>query len=134
MRKPQPCTVDGVDYPSLYALAKAFGVSTYRARIYQKAGTAKGWVDHRCRPVTCGGVVYTSVDAAAKALGVHAATAYTRLRLNTPLDKPYNRRMTRGGVIFEGVWYPTLKAFAGALGLPPAKAKILLDEEGKNDA
>ena len=87
--KGQPCTVDGVRYPSLSAAAKALGVKvgTLQSRllspnfpVYASERHPKVDIKPRGQPCTINGIEYVSEKGAARALGISLGSLLSRLR------------------------------------------------------
>lgn len=83
MSKPTPLTIRGVEYPSLAAAAKAFGISVAAICIARRRGRLETvGLDPKktaATPVTIRGVTYPSQYAAAKALGLSTTTIWNAL-------------------------------------------------------
>jgi hypothetical protein len=131
-REPRPVTINGVEYRSAYAAAKALGVSrkTLEWRLRKQLPIDEYRV--RSRAVIVNGTRYESMRAAAKALGVQPGSIYYRVKKFGPLfDYALPSRLRP--ITLDGKTYASIKAAADATGISyykllktfPRKAKSM---------
>lgn len=121
MSAPVPITIQGVEYPSMAAAAKAGGITTSALQGRLKAG----WPDEKLfepvqkkgpRPIEIDGQVYPTITAAAKANGIKVKTLQSRMRAGqtgTDLLRAKRRRPVRD--LDTGKVYPSIRAAADAV-------------------
>ena len=120
----KPVTYAGKEYPSIAALAEAYGLGykTCFARLRDGVpleAPINRQMSSRAKPVAYNGVTYPSLTACAKAFGLTASACSRRLQKGQPLDK----KLKAGGrplvpVTVNGAEYPSMAAAAKALGVP----------------
>ena len=118
----KPVTYAGKEYPSIAALAKAYGLGykTCFARLRDglplDAPINRHPLPYRGKPVTIDGREYPSVKDASKALGIPYTTLITRIRKGQDLSAPkYADRCEP--ITYQGKEYPSVEALARATGI-----------------
>ena len=93
----KPVTYAGKEYPSIAALAKAYGLGYKTCFARLRAGTPLETpinthpLPYRGKPVTIDGKEYCSVKDASKALGIPYTTLFTRIRKGQNLSAPWGK-------------------------------------------
>jgi len=110
----KPVTYAGKEYPSIAALAKAYGLGykTCFARLRDglplEAPINTHPLPYRGKPVTIDGKEYCSVKDASKALGIPYTTLITRIRKGQDLSAPkYADRCEP--IVYRGKEYPSAR-------------------------
>jgi len=118
----KPVTYAGKEYPSIAALAKAYGLGykTCFARLRDglplDAPINTHPLPYRGRPVTIDGKEYCSIKDASKALGIPYTTLFTRIRKGQDLSMPkYADRCEP--ITYQGKEYPSVEALSRATGI-----------------
>lgn len=118
----KPVTYAGKEYPSIAALAKAYGLGykTCFARLRDgtplEAPINRHPLPYRGKPVTIDGKEYPSVKDASKALGIPYTTLFTRIRKGQDLSAPkYADRCEP--ITYQGKEYPSVEALSRATGI-----------------
>ena len=118
----KPVTYAGKEYPSIAALAKAYGLGykTCFARLRDglplDAPINRHPLPYRGKPVTIDGREYPSVKDASKALGIPYTTLFTRIRKGQDLSAPkYADRCEP--IVYQGKEYPSIEALSRATGI-----------------
>lgn len=118
----KPVTYAGKEYPSIAALAKAYGLGykTCFARLRDglplDAPINRHPLPYRGKPVTIDGTEYPSVKDASKALGIPYTTLITRIRKGQDLSMPkYADRCEP--IVYQGKEYPSVEALSRATGI-----------------
>ena len=118
----KPVTYAGKEYPSIAALAKAYGLGykTCFARLRDglplDAPINRHPLPYRGKPVTIDGTEYPSTKDAAKALGIPYTTLFTRIRKGQDLSAPkYADRCEP--IVYQGKEYPSVEALSRATGI-----------------
>ena len=118
----KPVTYAGKEYPSIAALAKAYGLGykTCFARLRDglplDAPINRHPLPYRGKPVTIDGTEYPSVKDASKALGIPYTTLITRIRKGQDLSMPkYADRCEP--ITYQGKEYPSVEALSRATGI-----------------
>ena len=118
----KPVTYAGKEYPSIAALAKAYGLGykTCFARLRDglplDAPINRHPLPYRGKPVTIDGREYPSVKDASKALGIPYTTLITRIRKGQDLSMPkYADRCEP--IVYQGKEYPSVEALSRATGI-----------------
>ena len=118
----KPVTYAGKEYPSIAALAKAYGLGykTCFARLRDglplDAPINRHPLPYHGKPVTIDGTEYPSVKDASKALGIPYTTLITRIRKGQDLSAPkYADRCEP--IVYQGKEYPSVEALARATGV-----------------
>ena len=118
----KPVTYAGKEYPSIAALAKAYGLGykTCFARLRDglplDAPINRHPLPYRGKPVTIDGREYPSVKDASKALGIPYTTLITRIRKGQELSAPkYADRCEP--ITYQGKEYPSVEALSRATGI-----------------
>ena len=118
----KPVTYAGKEYPSIAALAKAYGLGykTCFARLRDglplDAPINRHPLPYRGKPVTIDGREYPSVKDASKALGIPYTTLITRIRKGRDLSAPkYADRCEP--ITYQGKEYPSVEALSRATGI-----------------
>ena len=118
----KPVTYAGKEYPSIAALAKAYGLGykTCFARLRDglplEAPINTHPLPYRGKPVTIDGKEYCSVKDASKALGIPYTTLITRIRKGQDLSAPkYADRCEP--IVYRGKEYPSVEALSRATGI-----------------
>ena len=118
----KPVTYAGKEYPSIAALAKAYGLGykTCFARLRDgtplEAPINTHPLPYRGKPVTIDGTEYPSVKDASKALGIPYTTLITRIRKGQDLSMPkYADRCEP--ITYQGKEYPSVEALSRATGI-----------------
>lgn len=118
----KPVTYAGEEYPSITALAKAYGLGykTCFARLRDglplDAPINRHPLPYRGKPVTIDGTEYPSAKDAAKALGIPYTTLCSRIRKGQDLSMPkYADRCEP--ITYQGKEYPSIEALARATGI-----------------
>ena len=118
----KPVTYAGKEYPSIAALAKAYGLNykTCFARLRDgtplEAPINRHPLPYRGKPVTIDGTEYPSTKDAAKALGIPYTTLITRIRKGQDLSAPkYADRCEP--IVYQGKEYPSVEALSRATGI-----------------
>ena len=123
-------TYRGVTYPSVVALARAFGLKRDTCWRRVCKGQPLDMPFHTKGAVTYYGKTYASMIALAVAFGISPQLCSARLIRGIPLDRP----VRSGGCKpceYEGRKYWTLADFAEAMGLSKEKANYLINTSGK---
>lgn len=123
-------TYRGVTYPSIVALARAYGLKRDTCWRRCLKGLPLDMPFHTKGAVTYDGKTYVSMIALAAAFGISPQLCSARLIRGIPLDRP----VRSGGCKpceYEGRKYWTLADFAEATGLSKEKAKYLINTSGK---
>ena len=118
----KPVTYAGKEYPSIAALAKAYGLgyktcfARLRAGAPLEAPINTHPLPYRGKPVTIDGTEYPSTKDAAKALGIPYTTLCSRIRKGQDLSMPkYADRCEP--VAYQGKEYPSVEALSRATGI-----------------
>lgn len=118
----KPVTYAGKEYPSIAALAKAYGLGykTCFARLRDgtplEAPINTHPLPYRGKPVTVDGTEYPSAKDAAKALGIPYTTLCSRIRKGQDLSMPkYADRCEP--ITYQGKEYPSVEALSRATGI-----------------
>lgn len=118
----KPVTYAGKEYPSIAALAKAYGLGykTCFARLRDglplDAPINRHPLPYRGKPVTIDGRGYPSVKDASKALGIPYTTLCSRIRKGQDLSAPkYADRCEP--IVYQGKEYPSIETLARATGI-----------------
>lgn len=118
----KPVTYAGKEYPSIAALAKAYGLGYKTCFARLRAGTPLEApinthpLPYRGKPVTIDGKEYCSVKDASKALGIPYTTLITRIRKGQDLSAPkYADRCEP--IVYQGKEYPSVEALSRATGI-----------------
>lgn len=118
----KPVTYAGKEYPSIAALAKAYGLGykTCFARLRDgtplEAPINRHPLPYRGKPVTIDGTEYPSTKDAAKALGIPYTTLCSRIRKGQDLSMPkYADRCEP--ITYQGKEYPSVEALSRATGI-----------------
>ena len=118
----KPVSYAGKEYPSIAALAKAYGLNykTCFARLRDgtplEAPINTHPLPYRGKPVTIDGTEYPSTKDAAKALGIPYTTLCSRIRKGQDLSMPkYADRCEP--IVYQGKEYPSVEALARATGI-----------------
>ena len=118
----KPVTYAGKKYPSIAALAKAYGLGYKTCFARLRAGTPLEApinthpLPYRGKPVTIDGKEYPSVKDASKALGIPYTTLFTRIRKGQDLSAPkYADRCEP--IVYQGKEYPSVEALSRATGI-----------------
>ena len=118
----KPVTYAGKEYPSIAALAKAYGLGykTCFARLRDgtplEAPINTHPLPYRGKPVTIDGTEYPSTKDAAKALGIPYTTLCSRIRKGQDLSMPkYADRCEP--IVYQGKEYPSVEALSRATGI-----------------
>ena len=118
----KPVTYAGKEYPSIAALAKAYGLGykTCFARLRDglplDAPINRHPLPYRGKPVTIDGREYPSTKDAAKALGIPYTTLCSRIRKGQDLSMPkYADRCEP--ITYQGKEYPSVEALSRATGI-----------------
>lgn len=118
----KPVTYAGKEYPSIAALAKAYGLGykTCFARLRDgtplEAPINTHPLPYRGKPVTIDGKEYCSIKDASKALGIPYTTLFTRVRKGQDLSAPkYADRCEP--IVYQGKEYPSVEALSRATGI-----------------
>lgn len=118
----KPVTYAGKEYPSIAALAKAYGLGykTCFARLRDglplDAPINRHPLPYRGKPVTIDGTEYPSTKDAAKALGIPYTTLCSRIRKGQDLSMPkYADRCEP--IVYHGKEYPSVEALSRATGI-----------------
>lgn len=118
----KPVTYAGKEYPSIAALAKAYGLGYKTCFARLRAGTPLEApinthpLPYRGKPVTIDGTEYPSVKDASKALGIPYTTLFTRIRKGQDLSMPkYADRCEP--IVYQGKEYPSVEALSRATGI-----------------
>jgi len=118
----KPVTYAGKEYPSIAALAKAYGLGykTCFARLRDglplDAPINTHPLPYRGRPVTIDGKEYRSIKDASKTLGIPYTTLFTRIRKGQDLSAPkYADRCEP--ITYQGKEYPSVEALSRATGI-----------------
>ena len=118
----KPVTYAGKEYPSIAALAKAYGLGykTCFARLRDglplDAPINRHPLPYRGKPVTIDGTEYPSTKDAAKALGIPYTTLCSRIRKGQDLSMPkYADRCEP--ITYQGKEYPSVEALSRATGI-----------------
>ena len=118
----KPVTYAGKEYPSIAALAKAYGLGykTCFARLRDglplDAPINRHPLPYRGKPVTIDGTEYPSTKDAAKALGIPYTTLCSRIRKGQDLSAPkYADRCEP--ITYQGKEYPSVEALSRATGI-----------------
>lgn len=118
----KPVTYAGKEYPSIAALAKAYGLGykTCFARLRDglplDAPINRHPLPYRGKPVTIDGTEYPSTKDAAKALGIPYTTLCSRIRKGQDLSMPkYADRCEP--IVYQGKEYPSVEALSRATGI-----------------
>ena len=118
----KPVTYAGKEYPSIAALAKAYGLGykTCFARLRDglplEAPINTHPLPYRGKPVTIDGTEYPSAKDAAKALGIPYTTLCSRIRKGQDLSMPkYADRCEP--IVYQGKEYPSVEALSRATGI-----------------
>ena len=118
----KPVTYAGKEYPSIAALAKAYGLGykTCFARLRDglplDAPINRHPLPYRGKPVTIDGTEYPSTKDAAKALGIPYTTLCSRIRKGQDLSMPkYADRCEP--ITYKGKEYPSVEALSRATGI-----------------
>ena len=118
----KPVTYAGKEYPSIAALAKAYGLGykTCFARLRDgtplEAPINTHPLPYRGKPVTIDGTEYPSAKDAAKALGIPYTTLCSRIRKGQDLSAPkYADRCEP--ITYQGKEYPSVEALSRATGI-----------------
>ena len=118
----KPVTYAGKEYPSIAALAKAYGLGykTCFARLRDglplEAPINTHPLPYRGKPVTIDGREYPSTKDAAKALGIPYTTLCSRIRKGQDLSMPkYADRCEP--ITYQGRRYPSIEALSRATGI-----------------
>ena len=118
----KPVTYAGKEYPSIAALAKAYGLGykTCFARLRDgtplEAPINTHPLPYRGKPVTIDGKEYCSIKDASKALGIPYTTLFTRIRKGQDLSMPkYADRCEP--ITYQGKEYPSVEALSRATGI-----------------
>ena len=130
----KPVTYAGKEYPSIAALAKAYGISYGMAQARLKRGQPLdmpycGGSPKGGKKVTIGDVTYPTLTAAAKALGMSVGALWKRLLKGQEARAPL--RPVRKPCMLDGRKYPTLTTYDDILGVSQYKAKKNVDECGR---
>ena len=118
----KPITYQGKEYPSIAALAKAYGLSEHLCRVRLQRGIPLEKSLGHGKRITVNGTEYASMNEAAKALGISYSALFIRIKKGLPLDAakgeiqsaPPSRAKP---VSYGGKDYPSIKALAKAYGL-----------------
>ena len=118
----KPVTYAGKEYPSIAALAKAYGLNykTCFARLRDglplDAPINTHPLPYRGKPVTIDGTEYPSTKDAAKALGIPYTTLCSRIHKGQDLSMPkYADRCEP--IVYQGKEYPSVEALSRATGI-----------------
>ena len=118
----KPVTYAGKEYPSIAALAKAYGLGykTCFRRLRDgaplEAPINRHPLPYRGKPVTIDGREYPSAKDAAKALGIPYTTLCSRIRKGQDLSAPkYADRCEP--IVYQGKEYPSVEALSRATGI-----------------
>lgn len=118
----KPVTYAGKEYPSIAALAKAYGLgyktcfARLRAGVPLDAPINRHPLPYRGKPVTIDGTEYPSTKDAAKALGIPYTTLCSRIRKGQDLSMPkYADRCEP--ITYQGKEYPSVEALSRATGI-----------------
>ena len=118
----KPVTYAGKEYPSIAALAKAYGLGykTCFARLRDglplEAPINRHPLPYHGKPVTIDGREYPSVKDASKALGIPYTTLCSRIRKGQDLSMPkYADRCEP--ITYQGKEYPSVEALSRATGI-----------------
>ena len=118
----KPVTYAGKEYPSIAALAKAYGLGYKTCFRRLRAGTPleapinRHPLPYRGKPVTIDGREYPSVKDASKALGIPYTTLFMRIRKGQDLSAPkYADRCEP--IVYQGKEYPSVEALSRATGI-----------------
>jgi hypothetical protein len=118
----KPVTYAGKEYPSIAALAKAYGLGykTCFARLRDgvplDAPINRHPLPYRGKPVTFDGTEYPSTKDAAWALGIPYTTLCSRIRKGQDLSMPkYADRCNP--IVYQGKEYPSVEALSRATGI-----------------
>ena len=118
----KPVTYAGKEYPSIAALAKAYGLGykTCFARLRDgtplEAPINTHPLPYRGKPVTIDGKEYCSIKDASKALGIPYTTLFTRIRKGQDLSAlKYADRCEP--ITYQGKEYPSVEALSRATGI-----------------
>jgi len=118
----KPVTYAGKEYPSIAALAKAYGLGykTCFARLRDgvplDAPINRHPLPYRGKPVTIDGTEYPSTKDAARALGIPYTTLCSRIRKGQDLSMPkYADRCNP--IVYQGKEYPSVEALSRATGI-----------------
>ena len=118
----KPVTYAGKEYPSIAALAKAYGLGykTCFARLRDglplDAPINRHPLPYRGKPVTIDGTEYPSTKDAAKALGIPYTTLCSRIHKGQDLSAPkYADRCEP--IVYQGKEYPSVEALSRATGI-----------------
>ena len=118
----KPVTYAGKDYPSIAALAKAYGLGykTCFARLRDgvplDAPINEHPLPYRGKPVTIDGTEYPRANDAARALGIPYTTLCSRIRKGQDLSMPkYADRCEP--IVYQGKEYPSIEALSRATGI-----------------
>lgn len=118
----KPVTYAGKEYPSIAALAKAYGLGYKTCFARLRDGVPldtpinRHPLPYRGKPVTIDGREYPSVKDASKALGIPYTTLCSRIRKGQDLSMPkYADRCEP--ITYQGKEYPSVEALARATGI-----------------
>ena len=118
----KPVTYAGKKYPSIAALAKAYGLGYKTCFARLRAGTPLEApinthpLPYRGKPVTIDGKEYPSVKDASKPLGIPYTTLCSRVRKGQDLSAPkYADRCEP--ITYRGKEYPSVEALSRATGI-----------------
>ena len=123
-------TYRGVTYPSVVALARAYGLKRDTCwRRYLK-GLPLDMPFHTKGAVTYGGVEYPSMMHLAAAYGISPQLCSARLIRGIPLDRPVRSGRAKA-CEYNGRRYASISAFAREVGIPYASARELVSQSGR---
>lgn len=89
----KPVSYGGKDYPSIKALAKAYGLNEHTCAARLKHNIPlDAEPDHGNKPITIAGKDYPNLKTAAEALGISYGALWARMKKGLPLDMEYGTR------------------------------------------
>lgn len=123
-------TYRGVTYPSVVALARAYGLKRDTCwRRYLK-GLPLDMPFHTKGAVTYDGKTYASMIALAVAFGISPQLCSARLIRGIPLDRPVRSGRCKP-CEYGGERYESIADFAREAGIPYASARELISQSGR---